>query len=111
MEKVNGGVNMKRVALALEPVDWPVCQGLFASDWDKADYYIETGYNFGIKYFAVNIKPLKNTKARRRGIAGLDWQGVKVGIEFVGDGEPSVFTKGVVYGKYADIEKYIGGAK
>ena len=101
---------MKQIRMGLEPIGWPICQGLFMSDWDKAEYYVETGYAFGIKHLAVNIKVLKNTKAKKS-IMFDDWYGVKVGIEFVGDGEPNILSKGIIYGKYADIEKYIGGVK
>ena len=73
----------------IEPDGWRFGERLQSSTWEAAEFYLPTGYDFGIKVLAVNIKVTGRTIKCRHGA-----RYVRVQIEFVGDGEPSTFHSG-----------------
>lgn len=73
----------------VRPDGWAWAGRLVRSDWDRADFYLTTNSGGPIKELAVRITITGRTIQRREG----DYW-VRVRIEFVGDGEPSSFTKG-----------------
>lgn len=84
------GVEVRpQVGSVILPDNWRISHKLQPSAWDQAEFYLPTGYTAGITKIAVNITVTGRTWQRHSGDL---W--VRVRIEFVGDGEPSVFHKG-----------------
>lgn len=90
MVEIECDVVTPMIGSVVEPDNWRLAERLLPSDWDKADFYLPTGYQCGITKVAVNIKVTGRTLRRRYG----DSQWVRIKIEFVGDGEPSTFLGG-----------------
>lgn len=77
------------VGAFVEPDGWNIGGKLNGSNWEKADFYIETCCGGPIKELAVNIQITGRTLTRRRGCLWL-----RCSVEFVGDGEPSTMHRG-----------------
>lgn len=73
----------------IEPDSWQIGGKLLFSAWKRVGFYIESGRMYNQTY-AVNIKILEYVKPRIR--RGNEWK--RVQIEWVKDGEPSVFSRG-----------------
>ena len=74
------------------PDGWTFGGIVIASDWDKADFCLTKSASYAgdpIESLAVNVTITGSTWQRRQG----DYW-IRVKIEFVGDGEPSVFSGG-----------------
>jgi len=63
------------------------------SDFPGCQFYLKTGYIVGITQIAVNI----TLTGKPRFVQGA-WK-TRCQIEFVGDGQPSEFTRGFVIGQ------------
>ena len=80
---------LPEVGSLIRPDGWRFSERLVESDWSEAEFYLLTGHCVGIQQVAVNITITGRTLQR---FDGDLW--VRVKIEFVGDGEPSVFHGG-----------------
>lgn len=78
-----------KVGSCIRPDGWRFGERLTVSDWNKAQFRLPTGSSGPIKSLAVNVTITGRTWQRREGDL---W--VRVRVEFVGDGEPSVFVGG-----------------
>lgn len=86
----------------IHPDGWRFGECLRSSSWDKARFYLPTGYNFGIKEIATNIYI-----SGRKFIHNDGNVYIRVQIEFVGDGEPNTYTYGLM--KLNDLKmEYVG---
>ena len=71
----------------IKPDGWKIGEKLIPSDWDQADYYLPTGYDFGITKLAVNIAITGRTHRFDSPISG---PAMRCSVVFVGDGDPDV---------------------
>ena len=78
-----------KLGSCIRPDGWRFGERLTASDWNMAQFRLPTGSAGPIKSLAVNVTITGRTWQRREGDL---W--VRVRVEFVGDGEPSVFVGG-----------------
>jgi len=97
---INGWRVEAKVGYYVCPILWKFGECLKSSDWDKADFYLPTGYTFGTTEIATNIYISGRKLIHKDG--GIY---VRVQIEFVHDGEENVHTYGVM--KLLDMD-YIG---
>jgi hypothetical protein len=88
---INGYDCMPRVGRYVEPDGWGIGSCLKPSDWSAAEFYLPTHCGGPIRCIAVNVTPTGRTLRRR-----FDSLLIRVRIEFVGDGEPSTFTGGLM---------------
>ena len=98
---INGWRVEAKAKYYVHPDGWRFGELLKSSDWDKADYYLQTGYTFGTTEIATNIYISGRKLIHKNGAIY-----VRVKIEFVHDGgEENVHTYGVM--KLLDMD-YIG---
>ena len=88
---INGWVAEAKTGYYVQPDGWRFGECLKPSSWDKAKFYLPTGYDFGIKEIATNIYISGRKFIHKDGNIY-----VRVQIEFVGDGEPNTYTYGVM---------------
>lgn len=89
MPQIYGQEIIPQINSVIKPDNWQFAQRLQPSDWEMASFRLPTSRNFGITSLATNVVVTGRTWQRREG----DYW-VRVKIEFVGDGEPSTFSKG-----------------
>ena len=99
---INGWKVEAKVGYYVHADGWKFGECLKSSDWDKADFYLPTGYTFGTTEIATNIYISGRKLIHKDG--GIY---VRVQIEFVHDGdEENSHTYGVM--KLLDDMDYIG---
>lgn len=86
---IHGNEVEVKLGSCVRPDGWRFGQRLIASAWDVARFRLPTGSAGPVESLAVNVVATGRTWQRREG--GY-W--VRVRVEFVGDGEPSVFAGG-----------------
>ena len=77
------------VGTYVEPDGWSIGECLKVGLDGFCDFYLPTGYTFGVTQVAVNIKITGRTPIRRLGSYYR-----RVQITFLGDGEPNTVTGG-----------------
>jgi hypothetical protein len=85
-----GRTHTIQVGSYIKPEGWRLGNLLTPSDWDGAEFRIESPNYPGVTR-AVNVTVTGRTF---QGLPHSDARWVKVRIEFVGDGEPSTSAKG-----------------
>lgn len=78
-----------KIGSYVRPDGWTYGAHLVDSEWNMAQFYLPTNSNGPVKSLAVNVTITGRTLRRKD-----DNDCIRVKIEFVGDGEPSTFTKG-----------------
>ena len=97
---INGWAVVAKNGYHVHPDGWRFGECLKSSSWDKAKFYLPTGYDYGIKEIATNIYISGRKLIHKDGN-----RYVRVQIEFVGDGEPNTYTYGTMK---LDCMDYIG---
>lgn len=77
----------------LKPEKWEFGRLLMPSDWQDASHYLQRGWGEHEGVIAVNVY-ITGRKIRYNSTYGFH---VSILLEFVGDGEPSTFTSGILY--------------
>lgn len=88
---INGWKVEAKVGYYVHPDGWRFGECLASSDWDDANYYLPTGYDFGIKQIATNIYISGGKMIHKDGAIYI-----RVQVEFVGDGDPNTYVYGVM---------------
>ncbi len=91
MQKVGEKMDLVKIGTYVEPDQWPIGECLTAGLEGFCDFYLPTGYTFGVTRVAVNVKPTGRVGIRRHG----DYYR-RVQITFVGDGEPDTVVGGCI---------------
>lgn len=87
--EVYGQTVEPKIGSCIKPDGWRLASRLTPETWEAADFRLPLNSDGPIKSLAVKIKVTGRTWQRREG----DYY-IRVAIEFVGDGEPSTFTRG-----------------